>query len=386
VATNLSAVSPTLLPPTIVGPIFAKAVESSAVMSLARRVPLSVTAQTAIPVPLDVPLADWVVEGGRKPVSSGAVNVKTMAGKKVAVLIPVSEEVAMSNPASLYDQLTQDLPTAISRAFDYAAIHGRAINGGPGPFGDYLAETSNSVTLGTTAQGSGGLYTDIVNGEALVEANSYDFTGFAADPRIRSQLKTATTTQGLPLFVPNLVNGGGIGDGATGNGSLDGFPIAYNRGVGGKLWRQSNVNTRSVTVSTTSASTAVVVTTGAFDAGDVGKTITGAGIPAGATISAVTDATHITISAAATATATGVAGTVQGAADTLLRAVGGDWGQCAYGVGMDISVRISREASYVDTDGTTHSAFQENLVLLLAEAYYGFVVGNTNAFVRYMHS
>jgi hypothetical protein len=42
---------------------------------------------------------------------------------------------------------------------------------------------------------------------------------------------------------------------------------------------------------------------------------------------------------------------------------------------MDISIRISNEASYYD--GTTwHSAFQENLVLLLVEAYYGFVVGD----------
>jgi hypothetical protein len=46
---TLSNTSGTLLPPTITGPIFAKASEQSAVMSLARRVPLSVSANTAIP-------------------------------------------------------------------------------------------------------------------------------------------------------------------------------------------------------------------------------------------------------------------------------------------------------------------------------------------------
>jgi hypothetical protein len=77
-----------------------------------------------------------------------------------------------------------------------------------------------------------------------------------------------------------------------------------------------------------------------------------------------------------------VAASGPGGVDTALRAIGGDWTQCAYGVGMDISIRISNEASYYD--GTTwHSAFQENLVLLLVEAYYGFVVGNVNAFVAY---
>jgi HK97 family phage major capsid protein len=69
--------------------------------------------------------------------------------------------------------------------------------------------------------------------------------------------------------------------------------------------------------------------------------------------------------------------------DSGLRAIGGDWSQTAYGVGMDITVRISREATYIDEDGGVHSAFQENLVLLLAEAYYGFVLGDAEAFVKF---
>ena len=71
--------------------------------------------------------------------------------------------------------------------------------------------------------------------------------------------------------------------------------------------------------------------------------------------------------------------------DSGLRAIGGDWSQCAYGVGMDITIKVSTEANYYD--GTVwHSAFQENLVLLLAEAYYGFVVNDPSAFVAYTHA
>src|SRR5690348_8638172 len=177
-ATQLNAVSSTLLPPTITGPIFAKASESSAVMQLARRVPLSVSAATAIPVPMDVPVAGWVSEGGVKPASQVGVGVKTMVGKKVALLVPVSEEVVRSNPAGLYDQLSQDLPTAIARAFDQAAINGKdARSGGAGPFSDYLAQTSNSVALGTAAQNAGGIYADLVNGMGKVVNNNFDFTG-----------------------------------------------------------------------------------------------------------------------------------------------------------------------------------------------------------------
>jgi hypothetical protein len=54
---------------------------------------------------------------------------------------------------------------------------------------------------------------------------------------------------------------------------------------------------------------------------------------------------------------------------------------------MDISIKISTEASYSPDGGTTWiSAFQNNLTLLLVEAYYGFVVGNPNAFVAYTHA
>lgn len=61
-------------------------------------------------------------------------------------------------------------------------------------------------------------------------------------------------------------------------------------------------NTKTGNVGTTSTSTAVTGT--GFKASNVGAKITGAGIPAGTTVAAVTDATHLTLSAAATATAT----------------------------------------------------------------------------------
>src|SRR5664279_420559 len=112
-STALSNTAATLLPPTITGPIFDKAVETSAVMSLARRVPLSISATTAIPVPMDIPVADWVAEGGVKGAAQVGVGVKTMTGKKLALLVPVSDEVAQSNPGGLYQQLQQDLPTAM---------------------------------------------------------------------------------------------------------------------------------------------------------------------------------------------------------------------------------------------------------------------------------
>ncbi|MFE6355865.1 phage major capsid protein [Streptomyces rochei] len=309
-ATNpikLSDVDATFLPPTLTGPIFEKSIEQSAVMSLARRVPLSMSANTAVPVPLDVPTADWVEQAGRKPLGTGGVDIKQMTGKKIAVLIPVAMEVVQSNAAGLWTQLQSDLPTAFSRAFDRAAIHGRTMKGAVGPFPDYLTQTTKAVSLGTTAQNQGGIWGDFVTGMGEVVDDDWDYTGTVADHRLKTRLLGATDTTGRPILVDTTQPG----TGAALAGTLVGEPIAYSRSVSGKLRRQS------------------------------------------------------------------------GTVDSGLRAIGGDWSQTAYGVGMDITVRISREATYIDEDGGVHSAFQENLVLLLAEAYYGFVLGDAEAFVKF---
>lgn len=400
-ATTLSGIPGGLLPPIVTDPIFAKTNEASAVMQLARKVPLAMTAQTAIPIPMDVGVAGWVSEGGVKPVSNTAIGVKTMTGKKVALLHPVSQEVAFSNAAGLYTQLQQDLPTSIARAFDHAAIHGKDLRtGSAGPFPDYLLQTGQSIELGTATQANGGAYADLVAGEALVADSNYDFSGFAGDPRLKPKLKLQTTTQGEPLWVADPTLG-------LGNGTLIGYPAYYNRGVSGSYRRAGNrvqvvtltgtptggTFTLSFNGNTTAGiaynAAAATVQTAVQGLGGAASaaTVTGsAGGPYTITLGAVGSAAGpITASGAGLTGGTAAAAVVaqSPAQDTKLRAIGGDWSQCAWGQGMSITIKVSDSASYVDESGVTHSAFQENLVLLLVEAYFGFVVGDPNAFVAY---
>ena len=306
---QLSTVGQTLLPPTITGPLFNKAAESSAVMQLARKIPLSMTASTNIPIPGDIPRAGWTSEGGVKPTGKAAIGTKAMSGKKVALLIPVSEEVMRTNPAGIWEQIQQDLPVAIARSFDHAAIHGKDLKtGGAGPFDSYLTKTTNEVKLGASAQNKGGLYADLVTGRKMVMANAgYDISGFACDPRFQADLQLATDSLGRPLWTDSM-------DSSINAGRLIGKPAYYNPGVSGQLYRDS-------------AST-----------------------------------------------------------DTEVRAIGGDWSQAVWGSGMDLTLKVSTESGYIDDQGTPHFAMQENLVLLLAEAYYGFTVANEPAFVKYVES
>ena len=244
-AVQLNSIAGTLLPPIITGPIFAKASEQSAIQQLARKVPLSVSAQTAIPVPMDIPIAGWVTEGGVKPAAQGGVGVKVMTGKKVALLVPVSQEVVMTNAAGLYAQLEADLPTSLARAFDQAAINGKDLrSGGAGPFADYLAMANNTVALGTASQATGGLYTDIVTGAGKIVDRNFDFTGIAADPRFKIDAMLQTDVQGRPLFVDQINNAGNT------DSTLAGFPASFSKGVSGKYWRAGD-SLQTVTINGT---------------------------------------------------------------------------------------------------------------------------------------
>lgn len=60
----------------------------------------------------------------------------------------------------------------------------------------------------------------------------------------------------------------------------------------------------------------------------------------------------------------------------------GDWSRLLWGTVGGIDYYVSRDGSYVDNDGTTHSAVQENLILFRAEALLGVQVADTGAFVK----
>jgi hypothetical protein len=403
--TTISNSAAILLPPTITGPIFAKTAEQSAVMSLARRVPLALTANTAVPVPMDIPVADWVGEAAVKPASQVGVGVKLMTAKKIALLVPVSMEVAETNPGGLYDQLQQDLPTALSRAFDTAAIAGTSLRtGGAGPFTDYIAQSPNTVALGTTTAANGGIYVDLVTAVGKVVDRNYDMTGWAADPRVRVDAQLAVDTTGRPLltdFHSTSTNGAQL------NNSLIGYPAAFNNGVSGRYVRAGDA-IQTITITGTPTGGTFTIQSGgntyvaAFNVATA--TLQAAirawgGIYAGVTVAGTAGSSYVVTFPAITANVFAASASIQatsqltggtspkvavvasgaGGVDSTIRAVAGDWSQAAYGVGMDITIKKSDQASYFD--GTTwHSAFQENLVLLLVEAAYGFVLGDPSAF------
>lgn len=169
-----------------------------------------------------------------------------------------------------------------------------------GIYSFYHKGASGNVVMEWMNKGMGWWLKHMMGAVATTGANPYTHTG-----------TIATTT----------------GDAFTAQVAKDTFPFTY---AGCKLssWElalgldeilvltasimaKKETATRFVTDgATTSTSTTVTSATAAFTSYDVGKKISGAGIPAGATISSVTNATTIVISTAATVTATGVSLTI----------------------------------------------------------------------------
>lgn len=70
--------------------------------------------------------------------------------------------------------------------------------------------------------------------------------------------------------------------------------------------------------------------------------------------------------------------------DEDLRLIGGDWTKVAYGVGREITFDVSNQATVTLADDTVINLWQRNLVAVRAEAEYGFVIGDIDAFVEYV--
>lgn len=103
--------------------------------------------------------------------------------------------------------------------------------------------------------------------------------------------------------------------GVTIQGYLDsvlGYPESYLFGGEGLPALQVDMGFARTVTCSTATSTLLTATTGSFFPNDVGAVVAGAGITLGTTIASYTDATHVVLSAATTATASGVAVTIAG--------------------------------------------------------------------------
>lgn len=204
-----------LLPRQLAGFIFEDAERGSVVQQLAQKTDLPGSG-VAIPVLTGTPAAGWVAEGGRKPVDEAAVGTRIMDPKKLAVIVPFSEEFLRNDRTNLFTMLRPKIASAFAEAFDLAALLGVAT-----PFTTFLGATTNAVELGTRPVAEGGIYRDLVDVIRLVAASGRRrrLTGWAFADEVEATLLGSVDAQGRPILTTV--------DTATIGNRLLGRPMGY---------------------------------------------------------------------------------------------------------------------------------------------------------------
>ena len=183
------------LPVSVSNEIMQKTQESSAIMSLARRITLPGNG-AAINVITGDPEASWVSETVAKPVSNPGVATKVMRAYKLAVIVPFSNEFRR-DVAALYDALIQRLPAALGAKFD-ATVFGKGDKPGS-DFDNFASCTAQSL--------ASDVYGGLVAADTDIALHGGVLNGFAISPQMKGILLAATDKNDRPLFINNVSEG-----------------------------------------------------------------------------------------------------------------------------------------------------------------------------------
>ncbi len=202
------------LPQEVSAEIWAKVLEESAFMQLARKIAIpgpGVTVQTIT----GEPVADWVDETAAKPVGTHTFGKKVIKPYKLAVIEPFSNEFRRDK-AALYSECVNRLPKALGKKFDSTIMGTTA----PGTGFDVLGSCS-AVSLIPGANST--VYDQFLAVDSAIAAADGIMNGIALAPQGKSKVLGAVDGVGHPLFTP------GVGSNTVGN--ILGAPVAVNKGV-----------------------------------------------------------------------------------------------------------------------------------------------------------
>lgn len=196
ISTNRTNINP---PAEVAQEILQKAQGASAIMRLARQMPLPGRG-AQIPVITSDPSAAWVAETDEKPVSNPGLSTKTMQAYKLAVIAPFSKEF-LRDLRSLYDALIARLPGALAQKFDQTVVG--AVEKPGENFDNFAACSSQSLV----ASGSHTAYKGIVAAYGDIAAHNGSLNGFALSPAGYGLLLGAVDSSGRPVFLPSANDG-----------------------------------------------------------------------------------------------------------------------------------------------------------------------------------
>ena len=197
ISTNRSNIT---LPPDISQEILQKTQSASAIMRLARQIPLPGRG-VQIPVITSDPSASWVAETGAKPVSNPGLSTKLMQAYKLAVIVPFSDEF-LRDLKTLYDAVVARMPLALAQKFDGTVVG--AVEAPGENFDTFASCTAQSLV----AAGSHTAYKGLVAAYGDIADHGGSLNGFALSPAGMGLLLGAVDSTGRPVFTSSAAEGG----------------------------------------------------------------------------------------------------------------------------------------------------------------------------------
>lgn len=191
-----------VLPSEISREIWAKTLETSAIMRMARRIYLPGPGIT-VPIITGDGIADVVTEATEKPVSNPTFSDKVMTPVKIAMIQTFSNEFRRDLPR-LYDAIIDRAPRAIDAKFDAMAMHGTS---NPTGF-DTLA---NATAVKIDNGGATAVYSNLVGAKHEVAKAGGMLDGWIMAPQGEIALLGAVDTTGRPIFIDSATTQGSVG-------------------------------------------------------------------------------------------------------------------------------------------------------------------------------
>lgn len=196
-------------------------IESSAVLSMGRKLANMTAKQSKLPVLDSLPVAYFVDgDSGQKKTTKQAWDKKVIYAEEIAVIVPIPEAVLDDAEYDIWAEVKPRVQEAFGKVIDEAILFG---TGKPANWRAGLVPsipTGAKISLATTPD----LYNATLaegGSIAAVEESGYFVTGHIADISMRAKLRGLKDKSDRPLFLSSMQN--------AGNYSLDGSAIQFPR-------------------------------------------------------------------------------------------------------------------------------------------------------------
>lgn len=207
-----------LIPEEVSRDMIARATESSAALTMFRRVPVS-RAQVRFPVLSALPVAYFVNgDTGVKQTTEVNWTNKYLNIEEIATIMPVPDNVLADVEVNIWDEAMPYLVEAFGRTLDAAVFFGTNAPGTWPTNVNAAALAAGNTQSAATAAASGGFFADVDTAIGQLEADGFDMDGIVASTEIRGKFRLARNSQG------DRLDAGRVGGDLL---SIDGSPIAY---------------------------------------------------------------------------------------------------------------------------------------------------------------